>query len=52
MKSYTSDQLRDVWAFCQHDFDRFIELLEWLDKLRRHSIKTQIMALKTLRRTK
>lgn len=33
MHSYTFQQLRDIWDFCQHDFDRFISLLEWLEDL-------------------
>lgn len=33
-RRYMPDQLREIWDFCQHDFERFIGLLEWLDTLK------------------
>ena len=29
-KEYTAEQLQSIWVFSQRDWDRFIELLEWL----------------------
>lgn len=33
-RQWTTDQLRQVFAYCQSDFDRFISLLVWLDGLK------------------
>jgi hypothetical protein len=33
-RKYTTDQLRDLWTFVRCDFDRFLELLVWLDGLK------------------
>jgi hypothetical protein len=30
---YSPDDLRAIWVFVQHDFERFLELLAWLETL-------------------
>lgn len=30
---YTRGELEDLWDFCQHDFERFLDLLYWLEDL-------------------
>lgn len=32
-RKYSPSQLADIFAFCQHDFERFLELLVWLEEL-------------------
>jgi hypothetical protein len=31
-RCWKEDDLRAVWDFCQHDFDRFIALLGWIEE--------------------
>ena len=33
-RKYSSVDLYDLWHFAGHDFDRFIQLIVWLDKLK------------------
>jgi hypothetical protein len=32
-RSYNLDDLRELWSFCQHDFERFLALIMWLETL-------------------
>ncbi len=32
-RRYTRDELLEMWGFCQHDFQRFLDLMEWLEAL-------------------
>ena len=45
---YTPQQLRDLWDFCQHDFDRLIELLLWLDELDEPNARLQLDSARSL----
>jgi hypothetical protein len=32
-RQYSPDDLRTIWGFSQQDFDRFLEILLWLESL-------------------
>lgn len=39
---YTTEDLRALWEFCQHDFERLLGLLEWLETLPHPSRSEQV----------
>ena len=41
-KPYTARDLRVCWEFCQHDFERFLELLFWMESLDAKERSTQL----------
>ena len=50
-RRYTPDDLRSLWDFCQHDFERFLELLVWLETLPAKDHGKQIDASNDIRRS-
>ncbi len=32
-RDYTPNELRMLWEYCSSNFERFLALLKWLDKL-------------------
>ena len=32
-RAYSVEDLRELWDFCQYDFDRFLALIVWLETL-------------------
>jgi hypothetical protein len=32
-RAYSVEDLRELWDFCQQDFDRFLALIVWLETL-------------------
>jgi len=32
-REWRPDDIRDMWDFAQHDFERFLKLLMWMDDL-------------------
>ncbi len=33
-RAWTPEELRVLWTFCQHDFERFLKLLVFIDGLK------------------
>jgi hypothetical protein len=46
---YSSDDLRAVWDFVRHDFERFLETLTWLDSLTEDARSEQLQSAHELR---
>lgn len=51
-RPYTAAQLRDVFDFCQKEFERFLGFLEWIDGLPDPHRAVQLRAAKDLYRKK
>lgn len=41
-RDYTRQELRDCWDFSRHDFENFLDLMEWLTDLPRGACKEQL----------
>lgn len=48
-RAYSDETMRQAFEFVQRDFERFLELMRWLDALPDASLKAQVGALEDLR---
>lgn len=51
-RGYSANDLRAIWDFCRHDFERLLELMAWLETLDYCKFNEQIRAAKDLARTR
>lgn len=49
-REYSADDLRGIWDFVQHDFERFLECIVWLETLSHKARREQLESGKSLRR--
>ncbi len=47
-RAYPEDVMRECWEFVHHNFDRFLDLLRWLDGLEEASYRDQVESLHSI----
>lgn len=47
-RTYSDDEMRQMWEFVHHDFERLLELRAWLDSLSDDQLKEQTDALQAV----
>jgi hypothetical protein len=47
-RTYSDDEMRQMWEFVRHDFERLLEFRRWLDGLSDDQLKEQADSLESL----